>query len=96
MGTFGRKWEIRRAVRPVVVGTVMHLAPTTVAMFTADMPTTLLMTRVPCAFSGALSGAWTGRYFSVSCAIWACIFTASTGYWPAAVSPDSMTASVPS
>ena len=23
---FGRKWEIRRAVRPVVVGTVMHLA----------------------------------------------------------------------
>lgn len=34
MGMFGRKWEIRRAVRPVVVGTVMHLAPTAVAIWT--------------------------------------------------------------
>ncbi|VWM23251.1 Uncharacterised protein [Collinsella intestinalis] len=54
---FGRKWEIRRAVRPVVVGTVMHLAPTAVAIWTADMPTTLLTTRVPEAPSGMASSA---------------------------------------
>ena len=47
IGMLGRKCEIKRAVRPVVVGTVMHLAPTVVAMFTADIPTTLLTTRVP-------------------------------------------------
>ena len=34
--------------------------------------------------------------FSASWAIWLMVATASTGYWPMAVSPESITASVPS
>ena len=74
----------------------MHFAPTVVAMFTAERPTTLLTTRVPWLPSGTLRSAWSPRYCSVSWAMLACIFTASTGYLPAAVSPESITASVPS
>ena len=37
-----------------------------------------------------------GRYCSVSRQMLAMVFTASTGYLPAAVSPDSITQSVPS
>ena len=92
-GTFGRKVEMRRAERPELVGARMHLAPTRSAISSAAKPVAPLTLRIPPRSWYSLRS---GRYFSVSLQMSDIVLTASIGYLPAAVSPESMTQSVPS
>ena len=93
MGMRGRSLEMRRAVRPETVGAMMQAASSVSAVWTAAMPTASDARAWVRLRSGAQPS---NRCGSVSAAIRAMVRTASTGCLPEAVSPDSITQSVPS
>ena len=96
MGDLGLYLESWRAVVPVSVKTAMALISRSSAAWAIDSQMVSATERRTCPdwlrSLARISGSW----LSVSSTILAIILTASTGYLPAAVSAESITASVPS
>ena len=83
-----------RAVMPDIVGATMQRAPTASAVATAAMPTEDATSERSAARAVVVPSS--RKYGSVASAMRAIVRTASTGCAPMAVSPESMTQSVPS
>ena len=93
MGRSGRYADTMRAVRPECDGQRIAAAPTCSAMNTAEKPVAALTLASPRRSWYALRFS---RCSSVSTQMSDMVLTASAGYLPDAVSPESMTQSVPS
>mmetsp|Transcript_13781 Transcript_13781/g.37702 ORF Transcript_13781/g.37702 Transcript_13781/m.37702 type:complete len:284 (+) Transcript_13781:159-1010(+) len=104
MGTAGRYLAIILAASPFAASTTMHAALTFAAVITVDDASASMVERgAPCMpysdmvlFNRACDSAQLSTHCSASSQIPAMISTASRGYAPAAVSPESITQSVPS
>mmetsp|Transcript_10292 Transcript_10292/g.42559 ORF Transcript_10292/g.42559 Transcript_10292/m.42559 type:complete len:285 (+) Transcript_10292:749-1603(+) len=104
MGTAGLYLAIILAASPFAASTTMHAALTFAAVITVDDASASIVDSgapwMPYSDIVLLSKAWDSAQLSTHCSassqMPAMISTASRGYAPAAVSPESMTQSVPS
>mmetsp|Transcript_32591 Transcript_32591/g.103862 ORF Transcript_32591/g.103862 Transcript_32591/m.103862 type:complete len:375 (-) Transcript_32591:593-1717(-) len=97
MGMLGRYLARRRAVRPVLDSTIMHDASVFCAARTAEEASDSMVSMGKgCALTRARKYVSYSANCSASWQIMPMMRTASTGCAPAAVSPESMTQSVPS
>mmetsp|Transcript_522 Transcript_522/g.1894 ORF Transcript_522/g.1894 Transcript_522/m.1894 type:complete len:317 (+) Transcript_522:44-994(+) len=96
-GMLGRYLERMRAVRPLAARTMMHLAPTLAAVRTADEVRDS-MTLIGCGVESTISRKTASLLMHVSASrqMLAMIWHAWIGNLPPAVSPESITQSVPS